>query len=106
MSQILPFTEANLKRVALLLRQALRTTFNHLLKFEIYRQEALKVKTQFERNKKIDDPVVLERVIAATEKKLAEWKHGDPYVPPCRPGGTKYQRNLTNPKEDVILEDW
>ncbi|CAK7906446.1 hypothetical protein CAAN1_30S00254 [[Candida] anglica] len=106
MSSILPFTEANSKRVAGLFRQALRTCFDHSVKFEVYRAESLKIKKQFVANQKIEDPETLEKVIRATEAKLAEWKHPDPYIPPCRPGGTKYQRNVVLPKEEIVPGDW
>lgn len=107
MSQtILPFTEANSKRVASLFRQALRTAFDSSLKFDAYRIETLKIRQQFEANKHITDPTELEKVIAATNAKLEEWKHPDPYITPCRPGGTKYQRNIPSPKEEVVPGDW
>lgn len=106
MSTILPFTEANTKRVSSLFRQALRTAFDNSLKFDAYRAETIKIRQQFEANKTISDPRVLEEVIAKTESKLAQWKHPDPYVPPCRPGGTKYQRNIPPPNEPVVPGDW
>ncbi|ODV65249.1 NADH dehydrogenase I beta subcomplex 9 [Hyphopichia burtonii NRRL Y-1933] len=105
-SPILPFTEANSKRVASLFRQALRTAFDSTLKFDAYRAQTLKIRQQFEANKHISDPVELEKVIAKTEAKLTETKHPDPYITPCRPGGTKYQRNIELPKEDVVPGDW
>lgn len=102
----MPFTEANSRRVASLFRQALRTAFDSSLKFDAYREETLKIRAQFEANKHVNSPEELERIIARTKEKLAEWKHPDPYIPPCRPGGTKYQRNLELPKEDVVPGDW
>lgn len=103
---ILPFTEANTQRVSSLFRQALRTAFDNSLKFEAYRQETIKIRAQFDANRKISDPTELERAIAKTHELLAEWKHPDPYIPPCRPGGTKYQRNLVNKPEPVMTGDW
>lgn len=105
-TSILPFTEANSKRVASLFRRALRTAFDSSLKFDAYRNETIKIRAQFEANKSIDNPSDLEAAIANTEKKLAEWAHPDPYVTPCRPGGTKYQRNLKNATEPVVPGDW
>lgn len=103
---ILPFTEANSKRVASLFRQALRTAFDSSLKFDAYRRETIKIRAQFEANKHISDPNELEEVIAKTHSKLAEWKHPDPYIPPCRPGGTKFERNIPLAKEPVVPGDW
>ena len=105
-SSILPFTESNSKRVASLFRRALRTAFDSSLKFDAYRNETIKIRAQFEANKQINNPTELEAVIAKTEQKLTEWNHPDPYVTPCRPGGTKYQRNLPVADEPVIPGNW
>lgn len=106
MSKVLPFTEANTKRVSSLFREALRTAFDHSMKFDIYREQTIKIRQQFNANKHISDPQELEKVIQFTRSKLAEWKHPDPYIPPSRPGGTKYQRNIPPPNEPVITGDW
>lgn len=103
---IFPFTEANSKRVASLFRQALRTAFDSSLKFDAYRRETIKIRSQFEANKHISDPNELESVIQQAKAKLAEYAHPDPYIPPCRPGGTKYERNIPLAKEPVVPGDW
>ncbi|OBA22206.1 hypothetical protein METBIDRAFT_39898 [Metschnikowia bicuspidata var. bicuspidata NRRL YB-4993] len=103
---VLPFTEANTKRVSSLFRKALRIAFDSNLKFQSYREETVRIRSQFERNKLILDPNELEVVIANTRAKLAEYTHPDPYIPPLRPGGTKYERNLPPPKEPVVPGDW
>lgn len=103
---ILPFTEANSKRVASLFRTALRTAFDSSLKFDAYRNETIKIRAQFDANKNIANPNELESVIAKSQQKLAEWKHPDPYITPGRPGGTKYQRNAEIPKEPIVPGDW
>ncbi|ODV77669.1 uncharacterized protein CANTADRAFT_92085 [Suhomyces tanzawaensis NRRL Y-17324] len=105
-SPILPFTEANSKRVASLFRQALRTAFDSSLKFDAYRKETIKIRAQFEANKTVNDPSELEKIIQATQGKLAEWKHPDPYITPCRPGGTKYQRNIPVERGPLVPGDW
>ncbi|EGV63918.1 hypothetical protein PSN45_004003 [Yamadazyma tenuis] len=106
MSKILPFTEANTQRISSLFRQSLRTAFDHSMKFDIYRQQTISIRKQFDANKHISNPQELEAAIASTKAKLAEWAHPDPYVPPCRPGGTKYQRNIPPPNEHVVPGDW
>ncbi|CAH6718841.1 hypothetical protein CLIB1444_01S15698 [[Candida] jaroonii] len=106
MSKVLPFTEANSKRVTGLFRQALRTAFDHSIKWELYRAETIKIRKQFDANKSVSDPQLLEELIKKTEDKLQEWKHPDPYITPQRPGGTKYQRNLPKPDEPIIPGDW
>lgn len=104
--QILPFTEANSKRVASLFRKALRTAFDSSLKFDLYRQETILIRQQFEANKHILDPKELEQVLSKARAKLAELEHPDPYIPPSRPGGTKYHRNLPYPNEPLVPGDW
>lgn len=103
---ILPFTEANTKRVASMFRQALRTAFDSSLKFDAYRKETINIRRQFDANSKILDPNELEAIIADAKVKLAEFAHPDPYIPPCRPGGTKFERNIPLVKESVIPGDW
>lgn len=105
-STILPFTEANSRRVASLFRKALRTAFDSSLKFENYRDETIRIRQQFNSNKHISNPQELESIIAKTEGKLAEWKHPDPYFSPGRPGGTKYQRNIPVAREPLVPGDW
>ncbi|CAD1813406.1 Complex 1 protein (LYR family) protein [Candida parapsilosis] len=106
MSQILPFTEANTKRVSSLFRQALRTAFDHSLKFDLYRAQTINIRSQFDANKHVSNAEELEHLIKLTEAKLKEWKHPDPYIPPCRPGGTKYQRNIPVAREPLVPGDW
>ncbi|RCK55418.1 NADH dehydrogenase [ubiquinone] 1 beta subcomplex subunit 9 [Candida viswanathii] len=103
---ILPFTEANTKRVASLFRQALRTAFDHLMKWDVYRNATIAIRQQFDANKHISTPEELDRAIKIAEAKLKEWKHPDPYVPPCRPGGTKYQRNIPVARGPLVPGDW
>ncbi|RLV96605.1 NADH dehydrogenase ubiquinone 1 beta subcomplex subunit 9 [Spathaspora sp. JA1] len=106
MTAILPFTEANSKRIASLFRQSLRLAWSHSAKFEAYRNATIQIRQQFEANKDIRDPNQLEEVIEKTNAKLYEWRHPDPIIPPSRPGGTKYERNLKNPPEPMVPGDW
>lgn len=103
---ILPFTEANSKRVASLFRQALRTAYDHSLKFDAYRAETIKIRAEFDANKSIDNVEKLEQVIAETKARLAYFEHPDPYISPCRPGGTKYQRNIPVERGPLVPGDW
>ncbi|KAK6197976.1 NADH dehydrogenase I beta subcomplex 9 [Scheffersomyces amazonensis] len=106
MASILPFTEANTQRVASLFRKALRTAYDSSYKFDAYRLETIKIRQQFEVNRHISDPTELEEVIAKTVDKLQEAKHPDPYIAPCRPGGTKFQRNIEVPRTPLVPGDW
>lgn len=66
----------------------------------------MRIRALFDANKHIDDVNELEKVIKDTKLKLQEWKHPDPYIPPGRPGGTKWERNLPTPNEPVVTGDW
>ncbi|KAI5950262.1 hypothetical protein KGF54_005219 [Candida jiufengensis] len=105
-SGILPFTEANSKRIASLFRQSMRTAFDHSYKFDLYRKQVNNIRSQFDSNKQISDPSKLDSLVVATQKKLKEWKHPDPYIPASRPGGTKYQRNIPVAREPLVPGDW
>lgn len=103
---ILPFTEANTRRVSSLFRQALRTAFDHSMKWDVYRNATINIRQQFDANKDISNPEELEKAIKRTQEKLAEWSHPDPYIPPGRPGGTKYQRNIPVARGPLVPGDW
>lgn len=104
--QILPFTEANTRRVASLFRKALRTAFDSSLKFDLYRKQTVLIRSQFEANRQVLDAAELEQIVTKTRAKLAEMAHPDPYIPPSRPGGTKHDRNLPSPTEPLVPGDW
>ncbi|EGW30514.1 uncharacterized protein SPAPADRAFT_52592 [Spathaspora passalidarum NRRL Y-27907] len=105
-SPILPFTEANTKRVSALLRRSLRLAWDHTTKFQAYRTATIQIRQQFESNRDVNDPQQLQDIIEKTEAKLYEWRNPDPVIPPSRPGGTKYERNLKLPAEPVVPGDW
>ncbi|EDK46788.1 hypothetical protein PVL30_005712 [Lodderomyces elongisporus] len=105
-SQILPFTEANSRRIASLFRQAMRTAFDHSLKFDVYRNATINIRSQFQANKDVSDPEEVDRLVKECEAKLQHWKHPDPYISPCRPGGTKYERNIPVARTPLIPGDW
>ncbi|CAN3371812.1 hypothetical protein DIURU_000469 [Diutina rugosa] len=105
-SPVLPFTEANSKRVASLFRQALRTAFDTSLKFDAYRDKTIEIRRAFDANKHISDAEELDEVFRKGEAKLKEWKHPDPYIPASRPGGTKYQRNIPVARGPLVPGPW
>ncbi|KAK9474260.1 uncharacterized protein V1510DRAFT_412861 [Dipodascopsis tothii] len=94
--------EAHRAQVFSLYRRALRTSLNWTIHRGVWRQEALAIRQAFEANKDNTDPRFLRNAIAETEAKLAELRHPDPYIPPSRPGGSKYERNVPPPLEEPI----
>ncbi|KAL6450047.1 CIB22 NADH dehydrogenase [ubiquinone] 1 beta subcomplex subunit 9 [Candida maltosa Xu316] len=76
------------------------------MKQDVYRKATINIRQQFEANKDISDPEKLELTIKKAQDKIAEWRHPDPYTPPCRPGGTKYQRNIPVARGPIVPGDW
>lgn len=88
-----PFSPENVKQVASLYRQSLRTARNWINQPAFYREKAAEIRLRFEQNKDIKDPLQLESVLKDTKDLLAKYNHPDPIIPPKRPGGIMYGRN-------------
>ncbi|KAF4594473.1 NADH dehydrogenase (ubiquinone) 1 beta subcomplex 9 [Ophiocordyceps camponoti-floridani] len=80
-----------------LYRRALKLTLDWAVQRQIWRGQALYIRSLFEANRNISDPRQRKALLAETEKLLDSWKHPDPYIPPTAPGGSKYERNLPSP---------
>ncbi|KAK7204333.1 hypothetical protein BZA70DRAFT_280512 [Myxozyma melibiosi] len=88
------FTPFSPQHVFSIYRRALRTTLSWTIRRDIWRQEALQIRAQLESNKDVIDPRKIRELITAAELKLRAGRHPDPYIPPSRPGGSKYERNF------------
>ncbi|KAI8064211.1 hypothetical protein BC940DRAFT_306437 [Gongronella butleri] len=77
-----------------LYKRSLKLSLDWTIQRDLWRQEALHIRTQFESNKNVTNPKEIQALIQATERKLAEWEHPDPYKLPLGPEGTKWERNL------------
>jgi NADH dehydrogenase (ubiquinone) 1 beta subcomplex subunit 9 len=88
----LPFSPQHRTKVMLLYRSSLKLARDWIAKRDHYRIKALEIRQQFELNSTIANPREVSQLIKATELKLYELRHPDPYIPPTRPGGTKYDR--------------
>ncbi|PHH68555.1 hypothetical protein CDD80_7435 [Ophiocordyceps camponoti-rufipedis] len=100
-----------------LYRRALKLTLDWAVQRQIWRGQALYIRSLFEANRNISDPRQQKALLVETEKLLDSWKHPDPYIPPTAPGGelklrgaykaklipadifsgSKYERNLPSP---------
>ncbi|KHJ31762.1 putative lyr family protein [Erysiphe necator] len=87
----------NKQIVSSLYRRALKLSLDWAVHRNLWRGQALYIRSLFEANKSIQDPRMQQDLFRETEEILDEWKHPDPYSPPTAPGGSKYERNLPAP---------
>ncbi|SAM00825.1 hypothetical protein [Absidia glauca] len=88
-------------QVKSLYKRCLKLSLDWTIQRDVWRQEALHIRHQFDQNLHVTNPVEIQALMLATEQKLLEWEHPDPYKLPLGPEGTKWERNLppimTNP---------
>ncbi|EAW09135.1 NADH dehydrogenase [ubiquinone] 1 beta subcomplex subunit 9 [Aspergillus clavatus NRRL 1] len=80
--------------VASLYRRSLKLALDWAVHRQVWRGQAVYIRSLFEANKDIRDPRQQRVLLRETEKLLETWKHPDPYRAPTAPGGSKYERNL------------
>ncbi|PQK10712.1 hypothetical protein BB8028_0002g10310 [Beauveria bassiana] len=83
-----------------LYRRSLRLALDWAVQRQLWRGQALYIRSLFEANRHVTDPRQQRALLSETEKLLNGWKHPDPYVPPTAPGGSKYERNMPSPVLD------
>ncbi|PWI72588.1 NADH dehydrogenase 1 beta subcomplex subunit 9 [Purpureocillium lilacinum] len=80
--------EMSSRRAALsLYRRSLRLALDWAVQRQLWRGQALYIRSLFEANRHVADPRQQRALLSETEKLLDSWKHPDPYVPPTAPGG-------------------
>jgi NADH dehydrogenase (ubiquinone) 1 beta subcomplex subunit 9 len=96
-----------------LYRRSLKLSLDWAVHRQIWRGQAVYIRSLFEANKDVRDPrqqqvrksqvtqlpaysntLPLQVLLRETEKLLETWKHPDPYRAPTAPGGNKWERNL------------
>ncbi|KAK9465847.1 hypothetical protein V1512DRAFT_264864 [Lipomyces arxii] len=92
--------------VASIYRRALRLSLNWAIRRDVWRPIALDIRAKFDANKDITDKRIIRQLVLEAEKTLAENRHPDPYIPPSRPGGSKYERNAPPRIEDPMDGDY
>lgn len=83
-----------------LYRRSLKLALDWSVHRDVWRGQALYIRSLFEKNRAVTDPRLQRALLKETEKLLEKWKHPDPYIPPTAPGGSKYERNLQVPNLD------
>ncbi|SAM04626.1 hypothetical protein [Absidia glauca] len=81
-------------QVKSLYKRSLKLSLDWIIQRDIWRQEALHIRHQFEQNRNVTNPVEIKALMLATEQKLLDWQHPDHYKLPLGPEGTKWERNL------------
>ncbi|RAL06301.1 NADH dehydrogenase [ubiquinone] 1 beta subcomplex subunit 9 [Aspergillus ibericus CBS 121593] len=89
---------------ASLYRRSLKLALDWAVHRQIWRGQAVYIRSLFEANKDVRDPRQQKVLLQETEKLLETWKHPDPYRAPTAPGGSKYERNLPAPQLPLASE--
>ncbi|KAF8338827.1 NDUFB9, NADH-ubiquinone oxidoreductase [Cantharellus anzutake] len=97
-----PFTAAHRFHVKSLYRRLLKNSLDWTIRRDIWRQQALEIRSEFERNRNVTDPRAIADLLARGEAQLEATLHPDPYIPPSFPGGSKWERNLPPPIEPPV----
>ncbi|KAJ5306649.1 hypothetical protein PENANT_c003G00502 [Penicillium antarcticum] len=77
-----------------LYRRSLKLALDWAVHRQVWRGQAVYIRSLFEANKDVRDPRQQQVLLRETEKLLENWKHPDPYRAPTAPGGNKWERNL------------
>ncbi|KAF2481954.1 hypothetical protein BDY17DRAFT_299990 [Neohortaea acidophila] len=91
---------ASKQHVLHLYRRSLKLALDWAVNRNLWRGQALYIRSLFEANKHVTQPRQQRAIIEETEGLLESYKHPEPYRPPTAPGGSKYQRNLPVPNTD------
>jgi NADH dehydrogenase (ubiquinone) 1 beta subcomplex subunit 9 len=98
-------SEHHRQLIASLYRQSLRQAKSWINKRDLYRAKALEIRQQFQENLEERDPRRIHYLVGRTQALLKKYNHPDPIIPPQRPGGTKYERNVFPPQEERKLNN-
>ncbi|KUI62233.1 NADH dehydrogenase [ubiquinone] 1 beta subcomplex subunit 9 [Cytospora mali] len=71
-----------------LYRRSLKLALDWAVHRDLWRGQAIYIRSLFEANKNITNPRQQRALLKETEKLLDMWKHPDPFVHPTAPGGT------------------
>ena len=67
---------------------------------EVFNDEALKIRAEFDNNKKLPvDSAKVARLLREATERLEKQTHPDPYIAPYMPGGSLFMRNPAIPLE-------
>lgn len=70
---------AHRRHVQSLYKRSLKLALDWYIQRDLWRQKALDIRAQFERNKHVTNPKEIQALLKNTEKELQSWAHPDPY---------------------------
>ncbi|EJT48990.1 hypothetical protein A1Q2_07939 [Trichosporon asahii var. asahii CBS 8904] len=88
------FSHAHKAYVKSLYRRYLANELDWYIRRDAWRQRAMEIRAEFERNRNVSDPRALAIILEKAEENLRKNQHPDPYHPPMFPDGTKWERNI------------
>ncbi|GHJ86676.1 hypothetical protein NliqN6_3078 [Naganishia liquefaciens] len=91
------FSAAHRIYVKSLYKRALVNSLNWYIRRDLWRNKAIEIRAEFERNRGVTDPRALAAIFEKAEAELARTQHPDPYRPALFPDGTKWERNIPPP---------
>ncbi|SCZ88193.1 BZ3500_MvSof-1268-A1-R1_Chr2-1g04249 [Microbotryum saponariae] len=94
---VAPFSQAHRRYVAHLYRRALKGALDWYVRRDLWRERAIEIRVQFERNRNVRDPRAVAALLHEAEKAVQDMSHPDPYRASMFPDGTKWERNLPPP---------
>ncbi|GAA5983534.1 hypothetical protein JCM10908_000322 [Rhodotorula pacifica] len=89
-----PFSQAHRRYVMHLYRRALKGALDWYVRRDLWRNKAIEIRAQFERNRNVRDPRAVAALLNEAEREVQKVAHPDPYRPPMFPDGTKWERNI------------
>ena len=82
----LQLTASHTQRVTRLYRRSLKNLMNWVVWRDLWIEKGFELRAEFDKNKNVSDPRIIEKLVSDGEAKLAELQHPDPYTsasPPC-----------------------
>ncbi|KAJ3569094.1 hypothetical protein NP233_g5281 [Leucocoprinus birnbaumii] len=87
------FSSAHRIYVKSLYKRYLTNSLDWTINRPLWREQALLIRAEFEKNRDVSDPRALAEILEKAERELVRRRHPDPYIAPSFPGGTKWERN-------------
>ena len=87
----LKLTASHTLRVTRLYRRSLKNLMNWVVWRDLWIEKSLELRAEFDANKNVTDPRLIEKIVSEGEARLAELQHPDPYnsaravLPPIAP---------------------
>lgn len=85
-----------------LYRHSLRLTKSWINRRDLWRGKALEIRACFDENRNVRDKYQIDSLVNQMKDMLVKYRHPDPIIPPQRPDGTKFERNI--PTEPLLYK--